>query len=399
MSITADTVLIRLYRDTTTEVADRQFTWSIIEGEPGGGGSEIASGSFLSSDLTPNDATVLSFSVPVVLQNSTLYSFRIIPIEGVTSPSSSQSIIKQYYQAKTGFVNAVVNWYWYDHAPYGVWSKDNSSNTTQFQLKQAGVVVLGCPSFGAGTVQGLYGIVTAPTRDGTSQRATSFTTIADPTPAPENPTPTDTATDVDPQIAALTWECDGTPDGYYVYFGTLSPTLRAHVTEKSWSPDFILDLSTTYTWKVVAIYGETEETSPEWTFETRDISFYLSPPINPTPDIDATGVPVRTAALTWENGGGATSYDVYFREGTTGDFTKLTTTSTAALTKAVSGLKYTTTYTWRVDAHNQWGTVAGTEWAFTVFALIPPLPTGQNAMATVRRLVAVANNAFWYESI
>ena len=225
------------------------------------------------------------------------------------------------------------------------------------------------------------------------------TMVTFPSVAPYNPTPIDTATDVDPQITALTWECDGTPDGYYVYFGTLSPTLRGRVTEKSWSPDFILDLSTTYTWKVVAIYGETEETSPEWTFETRDISFYLSPPINPTPDIDATGVPVRTAALTWENGGGATSYDVYFREGTTGDFTKLTTTSTAALTKAVSGLKYTTAYTWRVDAHNQWGTVAGTEWAFTVFALIPPLPTGQNAMATVRRLAAVANNAFWYESI
>lgn len=38
----------------------------------------------------------------------------------------------------------------------------------------------------------------------------------------------------------------------------------------------------------------------------------LEKPINPTPDDDDTGIDQETGVITWENGGGATSYDIYF---------------------------------------------------------------------------------------
>ena len=41
----------------------------------------------------------------------------------------------------------------------------------------------------------------------------------------------------------------------------------------------------------------------------------------------------------------------------------------------------------------------GDAWSFIVIAFNPPLPTGENNMFTVRRLVAAAKNTIWIEDI
>lgn len=78
---------------------------------------------------------------------------------------------------------------------------------------------------------------------------------------------------------------------------------------------------------------------------------------------------------------------------------------------------YGTTYTWRVDATNEYGTTIGDEWTFTALEFAPPLPTGvtmvdgtlesgtagsptgENNMMTVKRLMAAAQNKIWYENV
>ncbi len=89
-------------------------------------------------------------------------------------------------------------------------------------------------------------------------------------------------------------------------------------------------------------------------------------------------------------------------------------------------LDYNTTFFWRIDATNEFGTTEGTEWYFATIVFTPPIPTydlvsggngngppgvddppgvegvdwvwtGLNSMVTTRRLVAAAKNAIFYE--
>ena len=90
----------------------------------------------------------------------------------------------------------------------------------------------------------------------------------------------------------------------------------------------------------------------------------VSPPL-PEPPLKATSPSVpsgsgggsTTPILTWLDGGGATSYNVYFNGVFAGN--QATTSYTPA------ALSYLTTYTWRVDAVNAGGTTAGDTWSFT----------------------------------
>lgn len=140
-------------------------------------------------------------------------------------------------------------------------------------------------------------------------------------------------------------------------------------------------------------------------------------PINPTPSHEGSGVTLDGTGVIWEDGGGATSYDVYY--GTLSGFLSL-------LEEGVTDLSYTLrdtnwplygeAYYWRIDAVNEYGTTTGDEWYFTTLIFSPPTtsgvtwsdpgnntgytgtPTGVNNMITVRRLVAAADDALWYES-
>jgi len=116
-------------------------------------------------------------------------------------------------------------------------------------------------------------------------------------------------------------------------------------------------------------------------------------------------------------------YTLYFGE-TSGDL-DLVAASIDGLTYAVPTppLDYDTTYYWRVDATNEYGTTTGDEWSFTTLAFDPPhttyryradgtpvpdgteydpetmYATGENFVNVSRRLVAAADNAIYYETV
>ena len=80
----------------------------------------------------------------------------------------------------------------------------------------------------------------------------------------------------------------------------------------------------------------------------------------PSPANAATGVLPYAPTLSWVNGGGATSYDVWFN----GSFIH----NQAGTTYAPGALAFNTAYTWRIDAVNAGGTTTGDTWGFTTVA-------------------------------
>lgn len=99
------------------------------------------------------------------------------------------------------------------------------------------------------------------------------------------------------------------------------------------------------------------------------------------------------------------SYDIYL--GTvSGSLTLLDSGRIPTSIQITSSLNYNTTYYWRVDATDQNETIEGTEWSFTTGGFNPPAvsedgsgnPTGVNNMATIKRLIAVANGKVFYET-
>lgn len=77
--------------------------------------------------------------------------------------------------------------------------------------------------------------------------------------------------------------------------------------------------------------------------------------------------------------------------------------------QVVAGLEYNSTYYWQVQAASIDASLADSEiWSFTTTTFRPPaisthpiseLPTGENNMLTVRRLIAAANGKIWYEDL
>ncbi len=91
-----------------------------------------------------------------------------------------------------------------------------------------------------------------------------------------------------------------------------------------------------------------------------------SPPeraINPYPPDSQIAVAVDTQ-LSWDNGGGATSYDVYFGT-TSGALTKVSSGQAGTMWDPPGDLEYSRTYYWRIDSINEYGTTAGDEWSCT----------------------------------
>jgi len=164
----------------------------------------------------------------------------------------------------------------------------------------------------------------------------------------------------------------------------------------------------------------------------------------PTPTNAATDVTLDQATLTWEDGGGADTYNVYYGD-TSGDLS-LVSSAQAETSFTVTGItlgspySYLTTRYWRIDSTNAAGTTTGDEWSFTTIRLSPPTVTywystaGQyyqlliqsdgtygdhpadggventdfvylaagyepNFIKTTRKLAAIAENRFWYEDI
>jgi hypothetical protein len=142
-----------------------------------------------------------------------------------------------------------------------------------------------------------------------------------------------------------------------------------------------------------------------WTgFGTTDITFVVrsqdapSKATGPAPANGVSGVSPNLSALTWTAGVGSTDENVYFGV-ESGNLTLVESGNTSesySMTPHIP-LNYNTTYYWRIDSLDAEDDVTtGDEWSFTTLALSQPDPT---TMKQIKRLVACAENRFWYENI
>ena len=99
----------------------------------------------------------------------------------------------------------------------------------------------------------------------------------------------------------------------------------------------------------------------------------------PAPGDAAVDVTLDQATLTWVDGGGADTFDVYY--GTvSGSLTKVSSAQAGAsftVTGVTDGSPYSHLITryWRIDSTNAGGTTTGDEWSFTTIRSRPPTVT------------------------
>jgi hypothetical protein len=190
--------------------------------------------------------------------------------------------------------------------------------------------------------------------------------------------------------------------------------LTGSYTEYATIPGFDLQPETQYTIYIRGWDGiDTWYASAPVTFTTSATTVKPTKASNPSPTNAASNQRLNTSQLSWSDGGGADSYDVYF--GPTGNMS-LRSSSQAAETFSLAdiSLSYNTTYQWRIDSINGAGTTTGDTWSFSTLAFDPVLPTGvtldgdgnptgdptgENNIITVQRLIVVANDKVWYEDI
>lgn len=150
-------------------------------------------------------------------------------------------------------------------------------------------------------------------------------------------------------------------------------------------------------------------------------------PTNPSPANEATDITLDETPLSWDaSDPAADTYNVYFRvQGE--DWVEVSSAQEAIEWAIILGiLGYGTIYEWRIDATNENGTTEGDVWTFSSIDYTPPRVsyrlisggsgsgpyddppgvegidwewTGENNMATMRKLVVVANSKVWFEDI
>ena len=181
----------------------------------------------------------------------------------------------------------------------------------------------------------------------------------------------------------------------------------------------------------------------DWKFEIYGDAPVPTKANTPAPTNGNTSVTLDQATLGWVDGGGADTFNVYY--GTVSGSLSLVSSAQAGTSFTVTGITdgspyaYLSTRYWRIDSTNDAGTTTGDEWSFITIRLDPPgktyfyTVTGQyyqllvqgdgsygdppgvgventdyvylaagyeaNFISTNRRLVAAAENRFWYEDI
>lgn len=149
-------------------------------------------------------------------------------------------------------------------------------------------------------------------------------------------------------------------------------------------------------------------------------------PTTPSPANAATNITLDETPLSWVSGGNTDTYEIYWR--IQGNAWVLVGVAQAGLSWTIvfPTIVYGTTYEWRIDATNTYGTTTGDTWSFSSidydqlrisYRLIsggngagpyddPPGVqgtdweyTGLNNMISVKRLVVAANSKIFYESI
>lgn len=128
----------------------------------------------------------------------------------------------------------------------------------------------------------------------------------------------------------------------------------------------MLNVATSYTWRVDAIGPGGLKRGDTWAFTTASQPSPPPPPskaTNPSPANGDITVDPASVNLVWADGGGATSYNVYLN----GVF-QVNQSGTVFAAGALSDL---TVYTWRIDSINASGLTMGDTWVFTTTSGLP----------------------------
>jgi pectate lyase/lysophospholipase L1-like esterase len=194
----------------------------------------------------------------------------------------------------------------------------------------------------------------------------SFTTVSPDPGAATDPTPATGATNVS-LTQDLSWTAGSGATSHDVYFGTVDPPpFIGNQTETMYDAG-TMAASTTYYWRINEKNGDSNAIGDVWIFTT----------VPPLPGQAADPVPNNTATninfkkdLSWTQGSGATSHDVYFGTVNPPPFI----TNQAGTTYDTGTMAFRTTYYWRIDEKNAGGTTTGEIWSFTTTAVeIMPL--------------------------
>ena len=169
------------------------------------------------------------------------------------------------------------------------------------------------------------------------------------------------------------------PDDYTEIYGAMSSDsefIRGTLSKIS------LSANTEYTWRVKIWRGYDNGGWLECSWHSFN-AYVLLRPVNPTPGYGATKIDFPNKQLSWKNGGGAESYDVYFGDADTQVFlgnqtetSKIvpytTTVDENGVTHAFVGdteINWNVPLYWRVDAKNEVETLTGIPWFFTLAVL------------------------------
>lgn len=260
----------------------------------------------------------------------------------------------------------------------------------------------------------------------------------DPTDPAINPDPEDGAVEVDGEPSlTLSWDSDARRHTVYVstnssfsasdivvedqepsQFYTLTEAQKARFTDLEdclyWRVDSIGSLEGGGNWTVG---GNT------WTFDPRPAKVE-----SPVPDDEAADISLNLTEVSWDASDTANTYNVYFNGGIpiADDLVSVgqAGTTCSTLDQPLPQRTQTNEYvcTWRIDSTNRYGTTEGDEWTFLTRVFAPPSHTirnaetgalvaaadydpttdyitGENFMTVVRRLVAAAKDAIYYEGI
>ncbi len=175
---------------------------------------------------------------------------------------------------------------------------------------------------------------------------------------PGSPYPVDGATGVSTSVT-LNWECyDAESDTltYYIYFGTESdPPYYSMTNENSYILSG-LSAGTTYHWKIEAYdadYNSSE--GPVWSFTTGGSSSIPAAPTLYMPADRATDQPT-SLSLEWNSSSLATSYNLQVSANNSFSSYIYNQNVGSSTYYQVTGLSNNTTYYWRVNASNSYGT-------------------------------------------
>jgi alpha-tubulin suppressor-like RCC1 family protein len=191
-----------------------------------------------------------------------------------------------------------------------------------------------------------------------------------------DPSPPDGSTYISTD-ADISWAAGKYAISHNVYFGTNqtpgTAEFKGNQTGKIFDPG-ALGEGTTYYWRIDEVNNTTTWTGDIWRFTTQA----PVPPQqagSPSPANGATAVDVY-ANLLWTAGAGSTSHDVYFGTNPIPGSAEFKGNITAN-TFEPGHLSEQTTYYWRIDEKNSYGTTTGAVWSFTTGTKPPPVLVSQ----------------------